>query len=125
MNDHSISLDQAIYATSIVDKYLDTTKVNTITKFYKTTLPSDRIFTKDDKSTSDEKVDKLSRELDIRYRYCIVSLIYLLSTRVDMSFAVQNLSKFSSNPVKVHFEVLVYLFRYIRDNKTLGLKYYA
>ena len=40
-------------------------------------------------------------------------------------FAVLKLAKFSSNPGKVHFEGLVHLLRYIRDNKTLGLKYYA
>ena len=32
---------------------------------------------------------------------------------------------FSANPGKVHFDGLVHLLRYIRDNKTLGLKYYA
>ena len=41
------------------------------------------------------------------------------------SFAVQKLKKFSENPCKVHFEGLIHLLRYIRDNKTLGLKYYA
>ena len=48
-----------------------------------------------------------------------------MSTRVDLSFVVQKLAKFSANPGKVHFEVLVHLLRYIRENKTLGLKYYA
>ena len=52
-------------------------------------------------------------------------MIYLLSTRVYFIFAVQRLEKFSLNPGKAHFEVLVHFFRYIRDNKTLGLKYYA
>ena len=42
-----------------------------------------------------------------------------------MSFAVHKLAKFSANPGKVHFEGLVHLLRYIRDNKTFGLKYYA
>ena len=42
-----------------------------------------------------------------------------------MSFAVHNLEKFSSNPGKVHFEALVQLLRYIRDNKSLSFKYYA
>ena len=42
-----------------------------------------------------------------------------------MSFAVHKLKKFSANPGKVHFEGLVHLLRYIRDNNTLGLKYYA
>ena len=44
---------------------------------------------------------------------------------MDLSFAVHKLAKFSANPGKVHFEGLAHIFRYIRDNKTLGLKYYA
>ena len=68
MKDHSISVDQARYATSIVAKYLDTATVKASTKFYKTTLPSDMIFTKYDTSTSDEQVEKLTREFNIHYR---------------------------------------------------------
>ena len=55
----------------------------------------------------------------------IGSLIYLLSTRVDLRFEVHKLETFSSNPGKVHYERLVHLLGYNRDNKTLGLKYYA
>ena len=44
---------------------------------------------------------------------------------MDLSFAVHKLEKFSENPGKVHLEGLVHLLRYIRDNKTLVLKYYA
>ena len=83
------------------------------------------IFIKYDVSTSDEQVEKLTREYNIHYRSCIGYLIYILSTRVDLSFAVQKLAEFSANPGKVHFEGLVHLLRYIRNNKTLGLKYYA
>ena len=93
--------------------------------FYKTTIPSDMIFTKEDVSTSDEQVVSFTREYNIHDIACIGSLIYLLSTRVDLSFAVHKLAKFSANPGKVHFEGLVHLLKYIRDNKTLGLKYYA
>ena len=57
MKDHSISVDQARYATSILEKYLDTATVKLSTKFYKTTLPADMIFTKEDVSTSDKKVE--------------------------------------------------------------------
>ena len=60
MKDHSISVDQAKYATSIVANYLDTAIVKTSTKFYKTNFPSDVILTKDDASTSDEQVEKLT-----------------------------------------------------------------
>ena len=125
LKDHSISVDQAKYATYIVAKYLYTATVKLSNKFYKTTIPADMIFTKQDVSTSDEQVDKLTREYNIHYRACIGSLINLLSTRVDLSFSVHKLEKFSANPGKVHFEGLLHLLRYIRDNNTLGLKCYA
>ena len=44
---------------------------------------------------------------------------------MELSFAVHNSEKFSANPSKVHFEVLIHLLGYIRDKNTLGLKYYA
>ena len=71
MKDHSISVDQARYATSIVAKYLDTATVKVINKFYKTTIPSDMIPTKEDVSTSDEKIEMLNREYNINHRACI------------------------------------------------------
>ena len=53
-------MDQARYATSIVEEYLNTDTVKASTNFYKTTLPSDMIFTKADASTSDKQVKKLT-----------------------------------------------------------------
>ena len=41
-----------------------------------------------------------------------------------MSFSVNKLAKFSSNPGKLHFEGLVNLMRYISDIKLLSLKHY-
>ena len=125
MKYNSISVYQARYATSIVAKYLDTDIVEASTKFYNTTLPSNMIFTKGDRSTSDEQVEKLNRAFNIHYRPCIGSLIYLLYTKVCLSFAVHKSAKFSENPGKVHFEGLLHLLRYIRDNTTLVLKYYS
>ena len=80
------------------------------------------IFTKADASTSDEQVQKLNRELNVHNRYYIGSLIDLLSKRGDFTFTVHKLETFSANPGKLNFEGLVNLLRYIRDNKTLGLK---
>ena len=62
---HSVSLNQARCATSIVAKYLDTATVKVSTEFYKTTLPADIISTKEYVSTSDEQVGKLTREYHI------------------------------------------------------------
>ena len=44
---------------------------------------------------------------------------------MDLCFIVHKLEKFPSNLGKLHFEILVHLLRYIRDNKTLELIYYA
>ena len=44
---------------------------------------------------------------------------------MDFSFVVHKLAKFSSNPGKVHFKILVHLLINIRYNKTLVLNYYA
>ena len=61
IKDHSISVDQARYDTYVVAKFWDTATVKSSTKFYKTALPADMIFTKEDLSTSDEQVEKLTR----------------------------------------------------------------
>ena len=111
MKDHFISVDQARYYTSIVEKYLDTATVKAGTEFYNNTFPSDMIFTKADAYTRDEQVEKLTREFKIQYRACIGTLIYLLYTRMDLSFSVHKLAKFSSNPGKIHFEGSVQLLR--------------
>ena len=44
---------------------------------------------------------------------------------MDLIFPVYKLEKFSENSGKLHFERIVHLLIYIRDNKTLGLKYYG
>ena len=111
MKDHSISVDKARYATSIVAKYLYTATVKACTKFYNTILPYDMIFIKADKSTSDEQVEKLTRGFNIHYRACIGSSIYVLSTRVDLISAVKKLAKFSANPGKEYYEGLENILR--------------
>ena len=44
---------------------------------------------------------------------------------MHLRFAVHKLAKFQKTLVNYTFEVLVHLLRYIRDNKTLVLKYFA
>ena len=71
MKDHSISVYQTRYDTWIVDKYLDTATVKTNKNVYKKTFTYDMIFTKADASTTNEQVEKLTREFNIHYRACI------------------------------------------------------
>ena len=74
--DHSISVDQARYVTSIVAKYLINSTVKTSIFIYKTTFTSDMIFTKANVFSSYEQVETLTMESNIHYRACIGSLIY-------------------------------------------------
>ena len=71
LRDHSISVDHDRYATSVVAKYLDTATVKVSTRFYKTTLPADMLFTKEDVSTIDEQFEKFTMEFSIHCRACI------------------------------------------------------
>ena len=45
--------------------------------------------------------------------------------KIIFEFCITQVSKVSSNPGKVHFGGWVHILRYIRDNKNLGLNYYA
>ena len=59
--DLCISLDQARYVKYSVEKYLDTATIKEYSKFHKTALPHDVLFTKKYYSTSDEQAEVLSR----------------------------------------------------------------
>ena len=63
--DHSNTVDQDRYTTSIEAKYLDTSTVIKSKKFYNTTLTYYIIFTKNDLYTSDDQVDELTRKLNM------------------------------------------------------------
>ena len=83
------------------------------------------IFTKEYASTSDTKVEVLYKEKKIHYKACLVSLIKILCTRVDLCFAFQNLAKFSSNTSKVRFEGLVHLLMSPVPDTLLIMIYYV
>ena len=55
--------------------------------------------------------------------YWIIDSFVIYKSVFD--FFRKQLANISSYPGKVNFEGLVYLLRYIRENKTLVLKYYA
>ena len=84
INHHYVSLDQARYATSVFATYLDTSTIKENSRFHKTTLTPDMIFTKEYSYTIDEQVEVITREYNIHYRTCMGTLIYILSTTVDL-----------------------------------------
>jgi hypothetical protein len=58
------------------------------------------------------------------YRIIAGSCIWINSTcRPDITFAVNQLCKYMSNPGHVHFQAAVWLIRYLSGTRTWGIKY--
>ena len=55
--------------------------------------------------------------------YWIIDLFIIYNSRFE--FCSTQVRKVSSNPGKLHSEGLVHLLRYIRDNDTLGVRYFT
>ena len=104
-----------------MNKYLNNATVSGSAKVHARPLPADMTFKKDDASENDTQVEELMRSYNLHYRCMIGALIYLTATRIDILFALHKLEKFSANPGKVHFDGLIHLLQYLRDNTYLGI----
>lgn len=63
-----------------------------------------------------------SHKLDAsRYRRLVLRLLYLTVTRTDITFAVNQLSQFLSNPRKSHLDATHRVFRYLKTIPSQGL----
>lgn len=61
--------------------------------------------------------------LHVPYREAIGSLLYLAgSTRPDIAFAVNLLSRHQINPTESEWKMVARIFRYLKGTKSLGLK---
>jgi hypothetical protein len=120
-----IELDQNRYCASIVKKYLDQAGAPKNIRQHDTPLSIDFIPTSDDCSATDEDATKLGIMYNIDFASCIGSLIYLGMTRMDITYAINKLAKYTRKPGQKHFEALLHLLRYLRDNNNLGLRYYS
>ncbi len=67
----------------------------------------------------------LEEEMGFGYRAALGELLYAYVTcRLDIGYAVAELSKFSSNPAKCHYQAIKRVFRYLRETKDFGLVYW-
>ena len=57
------------------------------------------------------------------YRQFIISLLYLVNTRPNISFAVNSLSQFMVDPRRVHWTAAKHILLYIRGIVEYGLVY--
>jgi len=120
-----ISLDQSRYAKNIVQRYLFESNADIQDKKFNKPLPDGFIATKEDVSKDEKDVKALEKEFGFQYPSIVGALIYILSTRPDLSFAVHKLARFMTVPGRKHFEAMVHVLHYLRDNILLGLKFYS
>ncbi|XP_061359985.1 uncharacterized mitochondrial protein AtMg00810-like [Gastrolobium bilobum] len=55
------------------------------------------------------------------YRRLVGRLLYLTTTRPDISFPVQELREFMANPTDIYYKAATRVFRYIKDSPSKGL----
>jgi len=73
---------------------------------------------------SPTSTDDIAKMRDVPYRKAVGSLMYApLGTRPDITFAVQTLSRFVSNPGPVHWEAVKRVFRYLKGTRELWLSF--
>jgi transposase InsO family protein len=125
LSNFDIELDQSRYCRSIVKKYLDAAGSRKINNHHSTPLPLDFVPTSENCSIDEDASKLLEREYNLDYASCIGSLIYLAMTRCDITFAVNKLAKYSKKPGKIHFEAMLHILRYLRDNSLVGIKFYS
>lgn len=107
----SITVNQTFYANDILMEYgmSECRKVST-------PLPMKREERKDDENSAE--VDEHN------YRNLVGSLLYLANTsRPDLSFAVNYVSRFCSNPKMENFKDCKHILRYIRGKTNFGIKF--
>ena len=67
-------------------------------------------------------LDKPPFSLNFNYRSMIGKLNYLAqTTRPDIMYATHQLAKYSSNPCKPHGEAALYLVRYLKKSRNIGI----
>jgi hypothetical protein len=125
LGNYDITLDQSRYAKGIVERYLNGSNIELRSKPHSKPLPDDFIATKEDMSKTEEEAIRLEKEYGFAYSSVVGALIYILSTRPDLTFAVSKLAKFMRLPGKKHFEAIAHLLHYLREKSQLGLKYYS
>jgi hypothetical protein len=67
---------------------------------------------------------EFARMQNVPYHEAIGSLMYAsLGTRLDITYAVQAVSQFSTKPIIMHWEAIKWIFHYLKGTKDHWLSY--
>jgi len=120
-----IELDQSRYCAPVVKKYLEIAGAPKVIRAHNTPFALDFIPTTDNCSKDKDTANELEDQYNIDFASCVGSFIYLGMTHCDIVYVVNKLAKFTRKPGVKHFEALLHVLRYLRDNMLLGIKFYS
>ena len=112
----TLTMDQSFYAKNILKTFFP----EGLTASEVPMLSTTNLTTADSPTTQEEK-DLMAK---LPYRQAIGSLLWLAGgTRPDISYAVAQVARFSSNPGMVHWKAVIKIFRYLQNTINLGIKF--
>jgi len=94
-------------------------------RFHNTILPAEFVPSAEDCFKNEETAKNLQVEYVIDFASCVGALLYLPYTRLDITYAVVKLGKFTRCPGVNHMEEILHLLQYLRDNMYLGLRFFS
>ena len=116
--EHAVVLSQTAHIDNILKKFEG--KGNTLYPRY---LPMKEGLQLYNTGSSDKPVSPILDTIQFPYRSLVGALNYLAcSTRPDIAYTVNKLSKFLNEPRVEHWDVAISLLRYLKATKHMGLK---
>jgi len=119
------TLDQARYCKSVINRFLEIAGAKKKPRFHNTILPAEFVPSAEDCSKDEETAKNLQVKYGIDLTSCVGALLYLSYTRLDITYAVMKLAKFTRFPGVNHMEALLHLLQYLKCNVYLGLRFYS
>ena len=125
--DGNILLDQQRYSKSIVQRYIPNASSNPTDdelRRYKSPLPADMKWTRDDNSKTKAEVIELETEFGFRYIEAVGSLNYLANTATEELFAIRKACRHMNLPGRRHFKAVLHLLHHLRCHPVNALVFY-
>ena len=125
--DGNVLLDQQRYSKSIVQRYLPNSSLDPTpddVKKYRSPLPYDFKWTKDDNSRTRKDVQALEDEYGFRYIEVVGSLNYLANTATEELFAIRKACRHMNLPGRKHFQGILHLLHHLRCHPTQAIVFY-
>ena len=123
----NIYLDQQRYAKAIIKRYLPNANLVPSEEDklkYINPLPSDIIFSSNDRSPDTKTVKQLETNYGFKSIETIASLNFLANTAFEELFAIGKLCSFMQLPGEIHFKALLHLLHNIRCHPPNALCFY-